>query len=293
MSSQSSTIDVSAQTILNSGSISGLATVSATVDNQTLQTILTVLDTISPTASANTTSGLYDTPQNVALSMSEPGTIYYTTNDNTPTFNSNRYTNPISIAKTTTLKFFAIDISGNQSPIYTETYTIDTKPPTANSTPIGGFYNATKSVNLSMDESGSIYYTLNGSDPTTASSKYLIPIIISSTTILKYLAVDLASNKSPIYSQTYTIDIVAPIVKSIDPLNGAVNVLPNKVIKITFSEPIKAGSLWIDLKNSAGTLVSTSKSISGNVLTITHCFVINYWKIHFNPTHRQFKRFSW
>ena len=56
------------------------------------------------------------------------------------------------------------------------------------------------------------------------------------------------------------------------------NVLPNKVIKITFSEPIKAGTLWINLKNSAGTLVSTNKSISGNVLTITHASLLTTGK---------------
>ena len=41
--------------------------------------------------------------------------IYFTTNGSTPTSASTRYTAPISIATTTTLKFLAIDAAGNSS----------------------------------------------------------------------------------------------------------------------------------------------------------------------------------
>ena len=55
-----------------------------------------------------------------------------------------------------------------------------------------------------------------------------------------------------------------------DPISGAVNVLANKVIKLTFSEPIKAGNMWIELKNSSGKLITITKTISANVLIINH-----------------------
>ena len=64
-------------------------------------------------------------------------------------------------------------------------------------------------------------------------------------------------------------DLTAPTIKSTDPTNKATNVVVSKVIKVTFSESVKKGTVWIDLKNSAGKSISTTTSISGNVLTIT------------------------
>ena len=80
---------------------------------------------------------------------------------------------------------------------------------------------------------------------------------------------DLSGNPIAYYGSTFTTDNTAPTVKSIDPSNKAVNVPVNKVIKITFNESIKAGTNWIELKDSSGKAVSFTKSISSNTLTIT------------------------
>ena len=61
-----------------------------------------------------------------------------------------------------------------------------------------------------------------------------------------------------------------PIVTAIDPVNNAVNVALNKVIKVTFNQAVLMGSNWIELVNTkTGALVPVSTSISGNVLSIT------------------------
>jgi hypothetical protein len=239
------------------------------------------INTIPLTASSNTTNGLYNSTQNVALSMNYPGTIYYTTDGNTPTFNSNRYISPISISKTTILKFFAMDLAGNSSPIYTNTYNIDMVLPTVNASILGGFYNTTKNVNLTMSEPGTIYYTLNGTTPTISSNKYTSPLTISSTTILKYLAVDLAGNKSPIYSQNYTIDKTAPKVSSTTPKSGATGISKTAIITIKFNENIKNSTYFntITIKNlTTGKYISLTKAINGNTLTIkTSTKTANTW----------------
>ncbi|AEG18423.1 Ig-like domain-containing protein [Methanobacterium paludis] len=80
---------------------------------------------------------------------------------------------------------------------------------------------------------------------------------------------DLEGNKVAGYVSRFTGDVVAPAVKSVDPANNAVNVAHDKVIKVTFSESIKAGNGWIELVTSNGTAVPSNWSISGNVLTIT------------------------
>src|SRR5690606_11799742 len=64
--------------------------------------------------------------QTVTLSTSEPAIIYYTIDGSTPTTSSNIYSSPIEIVSTTTLKFFAKDDVGNESPVATEVYTIGT-----------------------------------------------------------------------------------------------------------------------------------------------------------------------
>ena len=78
--------------------------------------------------------------------------------------------------------------------------------------------------------------------------------------------------ESNLYGTLYAFkdpDTVAPTVTDVDPANNAVNVPTNKTIKVKFSEPIKAGSYWIELKDSTGKAVDFTKSINENVLTIT------------------------
>jgi len=65
-------------------------------------------------------------------------------------------------------------------------------------------------------------------------------------------------------------------VVSVDPANNTKNVPNTKVIKITFNEPVTAGSAYnqITVKNSSGAVKTMNASISGSVLTLTP--VYNY-----------------
>ena len=172
-------------------------------------TLTVIPDTTAPTVNANPTGGLYNSTQNVVLTASEPATIYYTKDDSNPTTSLTRtqYTVPIVISGNTVLKFYAVDTAGNNSTVYTETYIIDTSAPTANANPAGGLYNATQSVVLAANEPVTIYYTTDGSDPTTSSAQYTVPIAISANTVLKFFAVDSAGNLSGIYTENYIINV--------------------------------------------------------------------------------------
>ncbi len=68
------------------------------------------------------------------------------------------------------------------------------------------------------------------------------------------------------------VKTIAPSITSVDPTNGSINVAINKVIKITFSEAIKAGTAYnsITITNNGAVVSSITKSISGNVLTLTN-----------------------
>ena len=52
-----------------------------------------------------------------------------------------------------------------------------------------GLYNTSKSIILSMNTNGTIYFTTNSATPTIKSKKYVGPFIISSTTTLKFIAI--------------------------------------------------------------------------------------------------------
>lgn len=98
-----------------------------------------------------------------------------------------------------------------------ETVTIDTSttPPTDTTAPVlmitaGGTFTGTKTVTLSVNETADIFYTLDGSTPTTASTKYTGPLSISATTTLKAFARDTAGNVSAVQTVTYTLDTTTP-----------------------------------------------------------------------------------
>lgn len=72
--------------------------------------------------------------------------------------------------------------------------------------PAGGTYDADQTVTITCATAGAtIYYTLDGTDPTTASEEYTTPIAITATTTLKAIASD-GTNTSTITEATYTIN---------------------------------------------------------------------------------------
>ncbi len=72
--------------------------------------------------------------------------------------------------------------------------------------PKAGTYYEPQSVTISCaTEGASIYYTTNGAEPTTSSTKYTAPINVSATTTIKAISVK-GSEKSAVASATYTIE---------------------------------------------------------------------------------------
>jgi len=84
--------------------------------------------------------------------------------------------------------------------------TSDTTAPTSNVSPSGGTYTSAQLVSLTADESATIYYTLNGSTPTTSSTEYTSTISISVTSTLKFFAVDSAGNEEAVNTEEYVFN---------------------------------------------------------------------------------------
>jgi chitinase len=161
------------------------------------------------TPMASPAAGTYASALTVALSTATGGaTIHYTTDGSTPTAGSALYASPISISATTTLKAFAVHDGMNSSGVLAAVYTINpggetVATPTA--TPAGDNYPSAQTVTLATTTGGaSIYYTTNGSTPTTGSALYASPITISTATTLKAVAVKSGMHDSGVLTAVYT-----------------------------------------------------------------------------------------
>jgi len=86
-----------------------------------------VLTVEKPTASPK--GGTFDEEQTVTLKCeTEDAIIYYTTNGSAPTASSTKYTSPIKISETTTLKAIATKEDMDDSEVMSEEYVIKEKP---------------------------------------------------------------------------------------------------------------------------------------------------------------------
>lgn len=133
--------------------------------------------------------GTYDRRLDVALTSTLPGvSIYYTTDGEDPTPQSQLYVEPITIATSTTVKAIAVK-DGITSTIAVFEYVI-LRPATPEASPPPGYYAQPQTVTLSTTTPGAvIHYTLNGEDPTTDSPVYVGPITIGISTTIKAIAV--------------------------------------------------------------------------------------------------------
>ena len=105
-----------------------------------------------------------------------------------------------------------VGIRSNNNALYLSsiefTWNTSTAPTAAAPTfsPVGGTYTEAQSVTItSTTEGADIYYTLDGSTPTTSSTEYTGPITISETATLKAIATKTGMNNSAVNSADYTI----------------------------------------------------------------------------------------
>jgi hypothetical protein len=106
------------------------------------------------------------------------------------------------------------------------TYTIAAPPPAAAPTvsPAAGAYSSTQTVTLADSTPGAvIYYTADGSAPTTASAIYSTALTVSATTTVKAIAVAGGYSNSAVTSAAYTITAGSPVASPVS-LAAASNV---------------------------------------------------------------------
>ena len=117
------------------------------------------------------------------------------------------YTGPITVSSTATIAAIQTESGFNNSSSTSATLTITSAVvSTPTFSPVAGTYSATQNVTISTSTSGAtIYYTLDGSTPTTGSAVYSSVISVASSETIKALAVASGFTNSSIASAAYTI----------------------------------------------------------------------------------------
>src|SRR5262249_8629830 len=143
----------------------------------------------------------------------------YTTDGTDPTTSSPTYTAPFTVSTTSTVRYRAQDTAGNLEATNAQLVQIDPAAPSSsiscNSTACQSWQTATRAtVTSNATDGGSgvaaIYYTTDGTDPTTSSNVYSGALTLNATTTVKFRAADNAGNLEQVNSQTIRFDLAAP-----------------------------------------------------------------------------------
>src|SRR6266704_723014 len=207
--------------------------------------------------------GTYTGSVTVSISDATSGaTIYYTTDGSTPTTSSAVYSGALTFTQTTTLKAMAAASGMTNSGVASATYTIQQRVATPTFSPGGGTYAGLVTVTISDATSGAtIYYTTDGSTPTTSSAVYTGALTFTQTTTLKAMAAASGMTNSGVASATYTIQqpVATP---TFSPGGGA---YPRSVT-VTISDATSGATIYYTTNGSTPT---TSSAVYTGALTFT------------------------
>src|ERR1035437_5658514 len=169
-------------------------------------------------------AGSYSGPQSVIITDATPGVdIYFTIDGTSPTAASTLYSTPITISSSGTLSAIAVATGFANSTVTSADYEI--APPLAASptfSPVPGNYTGSQKVTLTDAAPGSkIYYTTDGSNPSTASALYTQPLTVASTETISAIAAAPGFTNSLMALATYSINTPQLSSPTFNPAQGS------------------------------------------------------------------------
>lgn len=94
---------------------------------------------------------------------------------------------------------------------YAPPIVIEPTLPKTTVSPEAGYYNKSLTLTMTATENAAIYYTMDGTAPSTASPRYTSPLAVAATVRVRYFAVDVAGNSEAPITLDYVIDREAPL----------------------------------------------------------------------------------
>jgi hypothetical protein len=233
------------------GGFSGSAVATSVI---TINLPIATVPVITPAA------GTYTTPQSVTITDGTPGAvIYYTLDGTTPTTNSTVYSAAIPLSSTTTVNAIAAASGFANSGVTTSVITINL-PVTATPviSPAGGPYLTAQTVTITDATPGAtIYYTTNGSTPTTGSTQYTGPIAVSTSQTINAMAAASGDTNSSVATAAYSIGVATPTLVQFTAGSSTQNNATGSYI-ISLPNPSLSGNLLAcGLARASGTVTTT------------------------------------
>ena len=216
--------------------------------------------------------GTYNSAQTVTISDATPGaSIYYTTDGTIPTTSSTAYTAPLTVSASQTINAIATATGYTTSALGSATYTIQTTAAaTPTFSPVGGTYSSAQTVTISDTTPGTtIYYTTDGTTPTTSSTPYTGPITVGASQTVNAIATAIGFTTSAVGSATYTIQTTVPAATpTFSPAGGTYSTTQT----VTISDATPGASIYY---TTNGTIPTTSSTLYTAPLTVSASQTIN------------------
>lgn len=153
--------------------------------------------------------GSYTEVQQVTISSDTGGTIYYTTDGTDPTTSSTKYTEAVLLQTEgkTEIRAIAVNAEGIPSAVASAEYTIEFPIEDAPAvSPSTGQYSVATQITITVPDGYTAYYTMDGSDPTSESTRYEGPIDMpmGTTTVFNAILVNNQNGKATsVTTRTY------------------------------------------------------------------------------------------
>ena len=189
--------------------------------------------------------GEYANPITVIFNASENTRIHFTLDGSEPNVGSPIFTDPITIKDDTVIRYFTVTSDGLRSSVQETFYRIRLEQPDEDelrtvADPPAGMYLKRVKVTLSVKEGATIYYTIDGSDPSTGSDIYRVPLVLTVDTQLKFFAMDADGSMESDREEFYRFKLANQMVDTTSPeakvAPSAVDYRGGDLIRLTANE---------------------------------------------------------
>jgi hypothetical protein len=261
----SSSVYGGAITVSASGTLEAIA-VESGYTTSAPATAAYAINPVLPAPTFSPAPGTYTTPQSVTISDAVGTTIYYTTNGTTPTTSSSVYGGAITVSASETLEAIAVESGYTTSAPATAAFAINPVLPAPTFSPAPGTYTTSQSVTISATSGTTIYYTTNGTTPTTSSYVYGGAITVSASETLEAIAVKSGYTTSAAATAAYTISPVLPA-PTFSPAPGTYTASQSVTISDTVGTTI--------YYTTNGTTPTMSSSVYAGPITVSNSKTVN------------------